>query len=439
MPNGCALWVLNSGGDKKLYLNKSRFIERGTINMPNFDCVAMLLAGGEGKRLGPLTKKLAKPAVSFGGKYRIIDFTLSNCTNSGIDTVGVLTQYQPLLLNSYIGTGSSWDLNRRKGGATILPPFVEQSGVRWYKGTANAIYQNIYFIEQHSPKYVLVISGDHIYKMNYTFMLAHHIENNAEVTIAVNEVSWEDAGRFGIMNLNERYRIIEFEEKPKRPKSNMASMGIYIFNWKILKYYLLKDEKNPISSNDFGKDIIPLMLKEGVEMYAYHFKGYWKDVGTIDSLWKANMDLLSDNPSLNLNDYKWRIYSLNANHPPQYIGPNARIKRSLINEGCTVYGNVEHSVLFNGVHVGERSFIKNSVIMPNVKIGANVEINYAIITEEMIIPDGCKIGDTSGKITLVDRECNPEIIGGTQGHTNSTICSNNIGGTQRAHGYSRTQ
>lgn len=373
--------------------------------MPNYDCVAMLLAGGEGKRLGPLTKNIAKPAVSFGGKYRIIDFTLSNCANSGIDTVGILTQYQPLILNSYIGIGNSWDLDRKNGGVTNLPPYVDQSGIRWYKGTANAIYQNISFIEQYNPRYVLVVSGDHIYKMNYIEMLEHHIENMAEVTISVIEVPWEETSRFGIMNTDEKLRIVKFEEKPNNPKSNLASMGIYIFNWDVLKHYLVKDENTQNSSNDFGKDVIPMMLNEGRKMIAYPFIGYWKDVGTIESLWKANMDLLADNSILNLNDDKWLIYSVNTNQPPQYIAPNATVKRSLINEGCAIYGTVESSVLFYGVQIGKGSIIKDSVIMPNVKIGANVRINKAIIAGEMIIPNGCQIGISDGKVTLYEGEC----------------------------------
>lgn len=372
--------------------------------MAYFDCVAMLLAGGEGRRLGPLTRNIAKPAVSFGGKYRIIDFTLSNCTNSGIDTIGVLTQYQPLLLNSYIGIGNPWDLDRRSGGVTILPPYVEKNGFRWYKGTANAIYQNISFIEQYHPKYILIISGDHIYKMDYNQVLQYHLDKKAEVTVAVKEVPWKDATRFGIMKVNNDSQIIEFKEKPKKPMSKLASMGIYIFNWDILKYLLDKDNNNPGSSNDFGKDIIPLILNEKKIIYAYQFDGYWKDVGTIDSLWEANMDLLTENPSLNLNDNQWRIYSTNTNHPPQFVGSEAKIKQSVINEGSIIYGEVNHSVLFYGVNVGEGSKINNSVIMPNVKIGTNVEINNAIIGEEVVIPDNSKIGEKNGEITLFEED-----------------------------------
>ncbi|WP_243735100.1 glucose-1-phosphate adenylyltransferase [Paenibacillus turpanensis] len=362
----------------------------------------MLLAGGEGRRLGALTKNLAKPAVYFGGKYRIIDFTLSNCTNSGIDTVGVLTQYQPLVLNSYIGIGSSWDLDRKNGGVTVLPPFVEQCGGNWYKGTANAIYRNLNFIEQYDPEYVLVISGDHIYKMNYDAMLSYHKEKGADASIAVIEVKWEEASRFGIMSTADDGTITEFAEKPKEPKSNLASMGIYIFNWSVLRDYLIRDENNPESSNDFGKDVIPQMLRDKVKLYAYPFQGYWKDVGTIDSLWEANMDLLEDTPSLNLNDRRWRIYSVNPNQPPQYAAPSAAINCSLVNEGCAVFGEIKRSVLFYGVQVGEHSYIEQSVIMPNAVIGNNVRIYKSIIGENCVVEDGAVIGDETGQtITLI--------------------------------------
>ncbi|TDF99410.1 glucose-1-phosphate adenylyltransferase [Paenibacillus piri] len=357
------------------------------------ECVAMLLAGGEGRRLGVLTSRLAKPAVHFGGKYRIIDFTLSNCTNSGIDTVGVLTQYQPLVLNTYIGIGAPWDLDRKNGGVTVLPPYMEQKGGDWYSGTANAIFRNVSFIEQYDPEYVLVISGDHIYKMDYDRMLDFHKSRGADATIAVIGVKWEEASRFGIMSTDDEDRITEFAEKPKEPKSNLASMGIYIFNWKTLKEFLTKDENNPNSSKDFGKDIIPLMLEENKRMMAYPFKGYWKDVGTIESLWEANMDLLENDPAFNLNDREWRIYSVNPCQPGQYIAPTAQIRRSLVNEGCSVFGEVDHSVLFYGVSVGEGSSIKDSVIMPNVQIGSNVKIFKAIIGEGTVIEDGCVIGE----------------------------------------------
>ncbi|MBS4191809.1 glucose-1-phosphate adenylyltransferase [Bacillus sp. FJAT-49705] len=369
-------------------------------------CVAMLLAGGKGSRLHSLTQNLAKPAVPFGGKYRIIDFTLSNCTNSGIDTVGVLTQYQPLVLNSYIGIGSAWDLDRRNGGVTVLPPYSESSEVKWYTGTASAIYQNLNYLKQYEPEYVLVLSGDHIYKMNYELMLEYHIEKGADATISVIEVPWEEANRFGIMNTSDDMRIIQFEEKPTVPKNNLASMGIYIFNWKLLKEYLEIDALNPDSSHDFGKDIIPMLLEEKKHLFAYPFKGYWKDVGTVKSLWEANMDLLDEKCELNLFDYEWRIYSVNPNHPPQYISTEARVKCSLINEGCTVEGEVEKSVLFQGVMIGKGSLIRETVIMPNAKIGQNVFIEKAIIPTDMSIPDGMVIrgSEEKDKIVLVSNE-----------------------------------
>jgi glucose-1-phosphate adenylyltransferase len=372
--------------------------------MRSKECVAMLLAGGEGRRLGVLTSNLAKPAVHFGGKYRIIDFTLSNCTNSGIDTVGVLTQYQPLVLNSYIGIGSPWDLDRKHGGVTVLPPFMEQKGGDWYKGTANAIYRNIPFIEQYDPEYVLVISGDHIYKMDYDLMLNYHKEKKADATIAVIEVKWEEASRFGLLSVDDQLAITEFVEKPKEPKSNLASMGVYIFSWKALKAFMLKDEENSDSSNDFGKDIIPLMLKDKARLFAYPFKGYWKDVGTIDSLWEANMDLLDENNELNLNDKDWRVYSVNPYQPAQYIASTAVVKRSLVNEGCAIFGEIDHSVLFYGVQVGEGSLIKDSVIMPNAKIGNHVTIHKAIIGENTVVEDGATIGGNGETILIGGNE-----------------------------------
>ncbi|MFX3624911.1 MAG: glucose-1-phosphate adenylyltransferase [Ectobacillus sp.] len=354
-------------------------------------CVAMLLAGGKGSRLSSLTKNLAKPAVSFGGKYRIIDFALSNCTNSGIETVGVLTQYQPLVLNSYIGIGSAWDLDRTNGGVTVLPPYSESSGVKWYTGTASAIYQNMNYLKQYDPEYVLILSGDHIYKMDYSEMLEYHIEKDADVSISVIEVPWEETSRFGIMNTNEKMEIVEFEEKPQFAKSNLASMGIYIFKWSILKEFLEMDARNPESSNDFGKDVIPLLLEENKKLIAYPFKGYWKDVGTVKSLWEANMDLLNEDSALDLYDRDWRIYSVNPNQPPQYIAPEAIVEESLLNEGCVVEGNVKHSVLFQGVAVGEGSFIIDSVIMPGARIGKNVTIERAIVAPGMEIEDNAVI------------------------------------------------
>lgn len=362
----------------------------------------MLLAGGKGSRLHSLTKNLAKPAVPFGGKYRIIDFTLSNCTNSGIDTVGVLTQYQPLVLNSYIGIGSAWDLDRRNGGVTVLPPYSESSEVKWYNGTASAIYQNLNFIMQYDPEYVLVLSGDHIYKMDYERMLEYHIEKDADVSISVIEVPWEEANRYGIMDTNEEMEIVNFAEKPDSPQNNLASMGIYIFNWSVLKEYLEKDNENSTSSHDFGKDVIPMLLKENRRLVAYPFKGYWKDVGTVQSLWEANMDLLDETCELNLFDYDWRIYSVNPNQPPQYISPNAKIEESLINEGCIIEGDIERSVLFQGVSVGKGSYIRETVVMPNAHIGQNVLIENAIIPTNMVIPDGIVVRKTDEIILLTD-------------------------------------
>ncbi|WP_160680237.1 glucose-1-phosphate adenylyltransferase [Clostridium sp. C8-1-8] len=357
------------------------------------EIIALILAGGQGSRLGVLTKKLAKPAVPFGGKYRIIDFALSNCANSGIYTVGVLTQYQPLELNSHIGIGSPWDLDRRDGGVAILPPYQEERGGNWYKGTANAIYQNIPFIDGYEPEYVLILSGDHIYKMDYEKMLDFHKQKEADATIAVIDVSLSEASRFGIMNTREDLSIYEFEEKPANPKSTKASMGIYIFNWKALKKFLREDEADKSSVNDFGKNIIPNMLSEGKRLVAYPFKGYWKDVGTIDSLWEANMDLLKDNNELNLYDDEWRIYSVNPGRPAQYIGQTASVKSSLIVEGCIIHGEVQNSVLFPGVVVGKNSVIKDSVIMPNTKIGENVLVNKAIVGGGVAIRKECKIGN----------------------------------------------
>ncbi|WP_160724092.1 glucose-1-phosphate adenylyltransferase [Bacillus sp. USDA818B3_A] len=367
-------------------------------------CVAMLLAGGKGSRLNSLTKELAKPAVPFGGKYRIIDFTLSNCANSGIDTVGVLTQYQPLLLNSYIGIGSAWDLDRKDGGVTVLPPYAESSEVKWYTGTASAIFQNVNYLKQYQPEYVLILSGDHIYKMNYESMLDYHIEKRADATISLIEVPWAEASRFGIMNTNEEMRITEFEEKPSQPKNNLASMGIYIFNWSVLKEYLEMDDRDPNSSHDFGKDIIPLLLDEHKKLYAYPFKGYWKDVGTVQSLWEANMDLLGEDCELDLFENDWRIYSVNPNQPPQYIAPDAIVRNSLINEGCTIEGNIDKSVLFQGVTVGKNTMIKESVIMPDAEIGKNCLIEKAIVPGEVKIPDGTVIRSFDDEIILVTEE-----------------------------------
>lgn len=369
--------------------------------MGKANCVAMLLAGGKGSRLSSLTKSLAKPAVPFGGKYRIIDFTLSNCTNSGIETVGVLTQYQPLLLNSYIGIGSAWDLDRKSGGVTVLPPYAESSEVRWYTGTASAIFQNLNYIEQFDPEYVLILSGDHIYKMDYEKMLDYHISKKADVTISVLEVPWDEASRFGIMNTSEDMRVVEFDEKPQSPKNNLASMGIYIFNWSLLKEYLEMDDRNPDSSHDFGKDVIPLLLEEKKKLMAYPFKGYWKDVGTVKSLWEANMDLLDDDCDLNLFDHEWRIYSVNPNQPPQYISEDAVVEGSLINEGCYIEGIVDHSVLFQGTRVEAGAHIKHSVIMPDAVIGKGAYLEKVIVPPNVRIPEGVCIIPESGSDEVI--------------------------------------
>ncbi len=356
------------------------------------ECVAMLLAGGQGSRLYTLTETTAKPAVQFGGKYRIIDFPMSNCVNSGIDTVGVLTQYQPLVLNEYIGNGQPWDLDRNTGGVMVLPPYQGKTSSDWYRGTANAIYQNLAFIERYDPDYVLILSGDHIYKMDYDEMLAEHKKNNADATIAVLEVPIEEASRFGILNTYENGQIYEFEEKPKQPKSTKASMGIYIFNRTALAEYLRRDEQNPDSSNDFGKDIIPAMLNDGKMMFTYPFRGYWKDVGTLSSLWEANMDLLGENPAFIINDREWRIYSRNNAEPPHFIGENADVKNSLVTEGCEIYGVVENSVLSGGVVVEKGAYVKDSVIMEGTVIGAGSVVNYSIIDSDTVIGANCAVG-----------------------------------------------
>ncbi|MDR3590000.1 MAG: glucose-1-phosphate adenylyltransferase [Negativicutes bacterium] len=364
--------------------------------MRSKECVAMILAGGQGSRLGVLTNTVAKPAVPFGGKYRLIDFTLSNCQNSGFDTVGVLTQYQPLELHTYIGIGSPWDLDRNNGGVYILPPFVQAKGGEWYKGTANAIYQNAAFIDQYNPEYVLVLSGDHIYKMDYSLMLQEHKKTQADATIAVIEVPWKEASRFGIMNTDSGGRIFEFDEKPKEPKNNLASMGVYIFTWEVLKAYLEKDNNDAISDHDFGKNVIPAMLKGGEKLMAYSFKGYWKDVGTIGSLWEANMDLLSDEPELNLYDPDWRIFSVNPTSPPHLVAPSGKVRRSLISVGCLIFGEVENSVLFAGVNIGPGAVVKDSVIMPGAHIGAGAYLEKTIVGPQAVIEDGCQIGCDRG-------------------------------------------
>ena len=368
--------------------------------MKKIECLAMILAGGQGSRLGALTKKIAKPAVHFGGKYRIIDFPLSNCSNSGIETVGVLTQYKPLELHTYLGTGEAWNLDRKNGGVYILPPYAREKGADWYKGTADAIYQNINFIEMYDPDYVLVLSGDHIYTMDYSWMLEEHKMNKAEATIGVIKVPYNEASRFGIMSTDKTGRITAFEEKPKEPKSNLASMGIYIFNWKLLKRYLEEDSIDCVSSHDFGKNIIPKMLANNTRIFSYAFDGYWKDVGTIESLWEANMDLLSDKPSLDLGG-SWRIYSSNPSLPPHFTGPNAKIKNSLISGGVFVEGYVKNSVIFPGVRIGKGAKIINSVIMPFTVIRENAIVEKSIVAPNCEIMSNSHVFSEDGSIAVI--------------------------------------
>ena len=372
-------------------------------------CVAMLLAGGQGSRLMVLTENTAKPAVPFGGKYRIIDFPLSNCVNSKIDTVGILTQYEPLELNEYIGNGQPWDLNSSHGGVQVLPPYAKNKNSEWYKGTANAIYQNIPFIDRYNPDNVLILSGDHIYKMDYAKMIRYHDQNGSDCTIAVREVPLADAPRFGIMNTREDGSIYEFEEKPKQPKSTNASMGIYVFKWSVLKKYLEMDEADPKSENDFGKNVIPAILKDGYRLMAYRFEGYWKDVGTIDSLWQANMDLLGDKPAFDISDVSdGRIRARNTAMPSSYLAPTAEVKDSFVAEGCEVFGSLRHSVLSTGCAVGKGAEIIDSVIMPNVVVENGASIRNAIIAEGCCIKAGARIGGSgtgaARKITVIGKE-----------------------------------
>ena len=357
------------------------------------ECIAMLLAGGQGSRLGILTKHIAKPAVPYGGKYRIIDFPLSNCVNSGIYTVGVLTQYQPLELNDYIGNGQPWDLDRENGGVHILSPYQQIEGTAWYKNTANAIYQNINFIDRYNPKYVAILSGDHIYKMDYSKMLAYHKAKNADCTIAMLEVPWEEAPRFGLMLVDDDNAIKEFEEKPKNPRSNKASMGVYMFTWEKLRSYLLADEADPQSSNDFGHDLIPAMHRAGERMFAYPFDGYWKDVGTIDSLWEANLDLLDPKVDLDLTDSNWKIYSRNPLAPPHYISADAVVQNSLIGGGCEIEGTVDFSVLFSGVTVEKGATVRDSILMPGTVVRSGAVVQYAIVAENAVIEAGATVGE----------------------------------------------
>lgn len=356
------------------------------------EIIALLLAGGQGSRLGILTKKVAKPAVLYGGKYRIIDFSLSNCINSGIDTVGVLTQYQPLKLNSHIGIGKPWDMDRMNGGVTILSPYLKTEIGEWYKGTANAVYQNIDYVNKIAPKYVVILSGDHIYKMDYSLMLESHKKNNAEATISVINVPLEEASRYGIMNTDKNGRICEFEEKPAQPKSSLASMGVYIFSWEVLRDYLLRDDENPKSDHDFGKNIIPMMLNEKRSIWAYGFEGYWRDVGTIQAYWESNMDLIRRVPAFNLFDPAWKIYTPNPVKPAHYIGESGSVKTSIIAEGCMIYGRVKNSVIFPGVFIERGTSIEDSIIMSDCRIGSGSYISQCIIGENAVIGKDAKIG-----------------------------------------------
>lgn len=370
--------------------------------------VAMLLAGGRGTRLKKLTEGIAKPAVYFGGKYRIIDFALSNCTNSGIDTIGVLTQYEPLVLNAYIGNGAPWDLDINNGGIFVLPPYVDTKGDnRWYTGTADAIYHNTAFIDKYDPEYVLILSGDHIYKMDYSKFINYHKENDADVTISVKEVPWNEASRFGVMKADKDNRINGFQEKPEKPESNLASMGVYLFKWDLLKEYLLNDNKIEDSQHDFGKNIIPMMAEDNRNLYAYRFTGYWKDVGTVKSFWDANMDLLKNQSELKLDDTSWHIYTRNPNMPPQFVTPRASVKASLISEGCIIEGDVVNSVLYYGVEIGKGTVVKDSVILPWSKIGKNSMVEDAVIGEATIINDNVTIspaGKGGQDVILVGNE-----------------------------------
>lgn len=376
------------------------------------ECLAMILAGGQGSRLGILTSEVAKPAVPFGGKYRIIDFPLSNCTHSGIDTVGVLTQYRPLELNTYIAGGRAWDLDRSNGGVYVLPPYTSGEKGEWYKGTANAIYQNLSFIAQFDPKYVLILSGDHIYKMDYNKMVKCHKESGADATIAVIEVPWDEASRFGIMNTDAESTIVEFEEKPANPKSNLASMGIYCFSWEVLRKYLTEDEQNPESQNDFGKNIIPAMLEDGLKLTAYRFDGYWKDVGTIQSLWEANMELLDDNSGCNLEDKSWRIYSKTPVKPPHYVSSDAVLRNCYITEGCEISGEVDHSVIFEGVTIEEGAKVEDSIVMSGAVIGKDAVVYKSIVGNNVTVGSGATVG------SMDDTADNSWY--------NSKICSNDI-------------
>lgn len=379
--------------------------------MAKAEVVAMILAGGQGARLGVLTKKIAKPAVPFGSRYRIIDFPLSNCVNSGIENVGVLSQYQPLALNTYVGNGHPWDLDRHNAGAYILPPYQKSGKSDWYTGTANAIYQNIDFLDDLSPKYVVILSGDHIYKMDYAGMLKHHIDNKADATIAVYEVPWEEAPRFGILNTADDDIITEFDEKPKEPKSNLASMGVYVFSWDVLRTALIEDENDPDSDNDFGKNIVPNLLGQGSKLCAYRFAGYWKDVGTISSLWETNMDIIDCPEDINLMDKTWRIYSRNPVKPSQFIGPDAEVINSALTDGCRIYGSVNHSVLSDSVIVEKGAVVKDCVLLPGTVVKAGAHLERCIVDFGTIIGENVKAGVN---------------VEGEGPYTNHKICSEGI-------------
>ncbi|GHV16302.1 glucose-1-phosphate adenylyltransferase [Clostridia bacterium] len=374
------------------------------------ECVAMILAGGQGKRLGGLTRYDAKPAVPFGGKYKIIDFSLSNCAHSGLNTVGVLTQYQPLNLNSYVSNSAAWGFNSNEGGVHVLPPYAGADKKEWYKGTANAIYQNTEFVDKHGAKYIVILSGDHIYKMDYNAMIEYHKQHGGAATIAVLSVPIEDANRFGIMNTNSNSQIVEFEEKPENPKSNLASMGVYVFTWDCLKRHLMIDDNNPRSNNDFGKNIIPQMLSSGEKLFAHEFAGYWKDVGTIESLWQSNMDLLRDNPELVVDGDDWKIYSHNPHRPPHFIGENANVRRSYITDGCKINGSVSNSIIFEDVVIESGAMVTNSVIMPGAVIGKNAQIERSIIGNNANISTNCRIGIPCAESSAYE----------------SVLCTNNI-------------
>lgn len=394
--------------------------------MRNNECIAMILAGGQGSRLGVLTRDVAKPAVQFGGKYRIIDFPLSNCANSGIDTVGILTQYKPLELNTYIGSGQNWDLDRTGGGAFTLPPYMTESTGKWYKGTANAIYQNIQFIDKFCPKYVVILSGDHIYKMDYSDMLKKHKTNNADVTIAMIEVGWNEASRFGILSVDDNDRVVEFAEKPSKPKSNTASMGIYIFSWDVLRKQLIDDENDSDSDNDFGKNIIPKMLAGGQAVYGYHFSGYWKDVGTVESLWESNMDLL-DGDAVGLHSDNWPIMYKSPLASPQFIGCHANVTDSLVTEGCYINGKVCHSIIFDNVTVEEGAVIEDSILLSGVTVKRGSKIRKAIVASGANIGNNCTIGYSKDS-SYLSNYCSGDVtlIGGVNIADNTDIGVNNM-------------